>query len=125
MQPNLSTDITMVLFHSPYRTHNPSEADVFYVPYYPGHACYCYSSNIQSLEDNIAQLDEYLNASPYYRAGLPHLTTISKIEREHFAVTCPLLKHLINTMFRVIGIEEELSKGVKKAYSRVSIQPRF
>ena len=119
-QFNLEVILHHQLLYSPYRIHNASQAEVFYVPYYPAHACYCYSGKIDEIEKNIAQLVEYLENSPYYRAGRPHLTTISKIEREHFAGTCPLLKHINNDVFRVIGIEEELASGVKRAYSQVS-----
>ena len=117
-QFNLEVILHHVLQYSPYRTNNPSEAEVFYVPYYAAHACLCYATNTQALESNIQLLQRYLNKSPYHKDGLPHLTTIAKIEREHFTATCPLLKALNNTLFRVIGIEEELSMGVRKAYSK-------
>ena len=118
-QFNLEVIVHHQLLYSPYRTHNASQAEVFYVPYYPAYACYCYQGKIDALEKNIAQVVEYLESSPYYRAGRPHLITISKIEREHFAGNCPLLKHINNDVFRVIGIEEEFASGVKRAYSQV------
>lgn len=116
-QFNLEVLLHHVLLHSPYRTHDASKASVFYVPYYAAHACYCYSSEKTALEDNIRELQDFLLDSPFHRAGKPHLTTIGKIEREHYHSSCPLLVSLNTSLFRIIGIEEEVGVGVRRAVS--------
>ena len=65
---------------------NPEEADVFYVPYYGAHACFCmrppYSQDKNAVKENVELLFDVLNKSPYYKKGYLHLMALGKIERE-------------------------------------------
>ena len=118
-QFNLEVILHHVMLNSPFRTHNPARADVFYMPYYSTHACSCYGSAMtSSLEENIRELQRFLSESAYHKAGKPHLMAIGKTEREHFVPSCPLLKNVDTSLFRVIGVEEEMTPGVKSALSQ-------
>lgn len=103
---------------SAHRTFDPNEADVFYVPYYGALACFCHSAqqNTSNIIDNIEKLHAFLDKSQYFRSGKPHLLTISKIEREEAAATCPLLRIMDGANIRYIGIEQESNSGYRARF---------
>ena len=72
------------LLFSPYRTLNPAEADVFYVPFYEALNCFCKSwHNTTYLGEELEKkVISEINRLPYYSQGKPHVLSIAKIERE-------------------------------------------
>ena len=88
------------LLFSPYRTLNPEEADVFYVPFYGAVHCFCRSG--EQLE---SRLITEINRFPYYRQGKPHILSVGKIEKEQSSTTCPLLLQEWTWNTTALGIE--------------------
>ncbi|XP_067669692.1 uncharacterized protein [Haliotis asinina] len=94
------------LAHSRYRTYNPNEADVFYIPSYLGVMFFCrrLSMNVSSLT---TELFDTLNIWPYLKQGKPHFAALAKIEREQCSRRYPYLKnpHCRNVTY--LAIEKE------------------
>ena len=101
------------LLFSPYRTKDPAKADVFYVPYYAGLDCFCGSGGGENakrrLGARISKLFQYLRETGFLNGGKAHLMTLSKIQREHFTPSCPLLRHPDARSMIFAGLEEESS----------------
>ena len=97
------------LMHSPYRTLNPDEADVFFIPFYEASHCFCKrhmntTYNGTNLEHAVFQEIQRLG---YYKQGKPHVIAIGKIEREERTKSCPLLKQSWAWNMTAIGIESD------------------
>ncbi|XP_045164927.2 uncharacterized protein LOC123528917 [Mercenaria mercenaria] len=94
------------LLHSPYRTTNPDQADMFYIPAYTGLQCLTFSGNSQ---DFVNELFHYLETkeSKHFNSGKPHFSTLSKIQREQASQNCPTLRHSKTEAVTFIAIEKE------------------
>ena len=94
------------LMFSPYRTLDPYQADVFFIPFYEASHCFCsqygYNSEKEIMEES---LQKEINQLPFYRQGKPHLLPIAKIEKEESSERCPLLRQPWTWNITVIGIE--------------------
>jgi len=109
------------LKHSLFRTLNPEEADIFYIPAYTGLNCLTFRENgdhfVNSLFDYLNQ-----NSSKYYSSGKPHFMALSKIEREQASDMCTTLRHQDSGKITFIGIEREISPFIQHhAKGRVKI----
>ena len=69
------------LSHSVYRTKDPEQADVFYVPYYAQMLQHCTGKAIMGFDEKVL-MDLYMNITklPYFVAGKPHFTTLGQPE---------------------------------------------
>ncbi|KAH3816801.1 hypothetical protein DPMN_118324 [Dreissena polymorpha] len=94
------------LLHSPIRTMNPIEADIFYIPAYTGLNCLTFRDNDNEF---VNSLFEHLktNVSGNYFSTKPHVMAVSKIEREQGSEKCSLLRHPNTKGITFIGIERE------------------
>ena len=95
------------LMFSPYRTLNPEEADVFFIPFYEASHCFCKNTHNTSFNGLILEkaLEKEIMHWPYYRQGKPHLLAIGKIEKEESSNHCPLLTYPWTWNITAIGIE--------------------
>ena len=92
------------LLNSSMRTHEPDQADVFYIPYYGAVDCFCkYEEN----KPTIKLLVKFLRHQKYFRSDKMQVLSLGKIEREQASKSCSLLRshELHNVTF--IGIEQE------------------
>ncbi|XP_067651969.1 uncharacterized protein [Haliotis asinina] len=90
-QFSLEVIIHNQLLQSRYRTLNPEEADIFYIPAYLGVYFFCrWSTTIEQLQN---EMFDIIDAMPYFRQGKPHISTLAKIEREQAASDHPLLQN--------------------------------
>ena len=64
--------------NSQYRTNDPHEADIFYIPAYMGSLSFC----PEYILEKTKRLFQYLKTMPYFAQGKPHVTSLSKIEIE-------------------------------------------
>ncbi|XP_071085420.1 uncharacterized protein [Haliotis cracherodii] len=98
------------LANSRYRTYDPKEADVFYIPSYIGVMFFCkrLSANVSSLT---TELFEMLDTWPYFKQGKPHFAALAKIEREQSSTRYPYLKnpHCQNVTYLAIEKEAMIS----------------
>lgn len=94
------------LLHSPYRTSDPSRADMFYIPVYTGLHCLTFQGNSREFVNNLFKYLE-TKESTNYRSGKPHFSTLSKIQREQASPNCPTLQHPNTKNITFIGIEKE------------------
>lgn len=96
------------LMKSLYRTLNPDEADLFYIPAYVGTHCIFYNKYFfTKLTDQlILNLTEFLQSQKYYKEGKPHFSTISKIHREMASDFCPYLQYNITHNITFLSIEK-------------------
>ena len=91
--------------HSRYRTNNPWDADIFYVPAYMGSLNQCPKQQNRTGEI-ITRVFQYLNTMPYFRQKKPHLTSLSKIEREQVNI---VLSHPSWENLTYMTIEKDIS----------------
>lgn len=99
------------LLHSRYRTYDPGEADMFYIPYYSGLNCLCQRSGLtHNVTRNLEALREYMLRQKAFTSNKPHFMALAKIEREQAITSCPVLRHPLfmdyNTAF--VGIEKDI-----------------
>ena len=99
------------LLHSPYRTLDPTKADMFYIPFYSGLMCECDRDKSPELVHNFFN---YLRTLKYYRAGKPHFSTLGKIQREQTAESCPILRQRESSNITFIAIEKESNPSWNK-----------
>ena len=67
------------LLRSPYRTLNPWEADLFYIPFYSGLLSMYNKDNMMGNRGEISdRLFRYLHTMPFLKAGRSHFTTSSR-----------------------------------------------
>lgn len=106
------------LMYSPYRTHNPHETDVFFIPFYEASHCFCkrhYNTSYKGKALEEALISE-IHRLPYYRQGKLHLLPVAKIEREEMSPSCPLLKYDWTWNVTLIGIEALESRRTRAKY---------
>ena len=111
------------LLQSEYRTLQPEEADVFYIPFYPAMACACKTYERINLKELHTDLWNYLATMPYFsKAGRPlrpHFMALGTIERYHWSSNCPLLRDADRTNGIIfIGIEREPNNDIRKYFHR-------
>ena len=104
---------------------DPDEADIFYVPYYGGAACYCWDMDEEPINRNVDLLLSFLQNSSYFQAGKPHLLTASLIEQEQNHRTCPLITKLHPPNARYIGIEQHYYYGRERPELIVAPYPSY
>ncbi|XP_077982374.1 uncharacterized protein LOC144437325 [Glandiceps talaboti] len=110
------------MMYSSYRTKNASEADLYYIPFYPGIACFCRSFQKSSF-DLITLHQEmwhYITEKwPYFDMGKPHAMALAKIEREHWSQRCGILSEFdYANEIQFIGIEEEYNPAYRSYFKR-------
>ncbi|XP_066285674.1 uncharacterized protein [Branchiostoma lanceolatum] len=96
------------LLSSTYRTLDPEEADMFYIPYYPALASAC--EPINTIDNPLLdrELWQFLTVNyPYFEQGKPHMMALGRIEREHADVTGGILKTRESRSVTFVGIEHE------------------
>lgn len=96
------------LLKSSFRTLDPDEADIFYIPAYVGTHCvyhnnYYFTSKSEQL---ILNLTDFLQSQKYFRQGKPHFSTISHIHREMALHFCPYLTYNITHNITFLAIEK-------------------
>lgn len=94
---------------SPYRTLDPEQADLFYIPAYIGLQClYASFDNVSATNKLINELFAYLQSQPYFASGKPHFSSLAKIEREMQSIgCCPYLLHPQSANITFLSIERE------------------
>ncbi|XP_013417905.1 probable xyloglucan galactosyltransferase GT17 [Lingula anatina] len=102
------------LMHSTRRTNNPSEADLFYIPFYSALTCFCRQGDYDQLEQLYAYLRGEWGA---HFPSKPHFGILSKIEREQYSVNCPTLRHPDSRLVTWVGIEQEVVENNRKYYN--------
>ncbi|XP_070575587.1 uncharacterized protein [Ptychodera flava] len=110
------------MLQSEYRTLNTDEADLFYIPFYPGIACFCRSYQKGSFDLKSLHQDLWRNitsTSPYFEVGKPHVMALGKIEREQWSDRCGILREYnYANRIQFIGIEEEYKKAYRSYFNR-------
>ncbi|XP_048254881.1 xyloglucan-specific galacturonosyltransferase 1-like isoform X1 [Haliotis rufescens] len=101
------------LLQSQYRTMNPEEADIFYIPAYLGMFFFC--NRPKTMETLQTEMFNIVNAMPYLKQGKPHISTLAKIEREQATSEYPLLQNSKCRDVTYIVIEKEASDWYRKA----------
>ena len=98
----LDLTIHQRLLHSVYRTMDPEQADVFYIPYYAQMLQRCSHRKLMAFNLNTLT-DLYMNITelPYFAAGKPHFTTIGQPEWFYEMAHAP--KWIANVLY--IGVE--------------------
>ncbi|KAL4225989.1 hypothetical protein ACF0H5_013976 [Mactra antiquata] len=109
----LETLIHYKLLHSPYRTLDPKQADMFYIPAYTGLYCLTFKKDSPTFAKS---LFEYLETheAENFNSGKPHFSTLSKIQREQGSDMCPTLKHPATNRVIYFGIEKESNPNWEK-----------
>lgn len=94
---------------SPYRTLDPEQADLFYIPAYIGLQClYASFENVSATNKLINELFAYLRSQPYFASGKPHFSSLGKIELEMRSKgCCPYLLHPQSADITFLSIEKE------------------
>lgn len=94
---------------SPYRTLDPEQADLFYIPAYIGLQClYASFKNVSATNKLINELFAYLQSQPYFASGKPHFSSLAKIEMEMRSQgCCPYLLHPQSADITFLSIEKE------------------
>ncbi|XP_041352958.1 xyloglucan galactosyltransferase MUR3-like isoform X2 [Gigantopelta aegis] len=112
--------------HSRYRTNDPSEADVFYVPAYMGSMYFCHKYDNRTAE-SVKRLFHYLNTMPYFRQGKPHVTTLAKIEREQIDVISahPAWKNLTYMIIEKDDLDFRKMLGIESQRAIVVPYPSY
>lgn len=112
------------LLSSPYRTMDPNQAQVFYIPAYMGLACLCHQYSVTHSKQHqvsasrvlIDRLFHHLELLSAFMEGRPHFMSLGKIQREQASTTCPLLLHAKSKNITFITIEKESNPGTVKLY---------
>ena len=100
------------LLNSPYRTLNPLNADLFYVPFYGGLLSMYLVTKArfmdisETCQQHIDELYRCLSTMSFFKDGKPHFSTFGRIQAELEGARCPLLKHPYSTNITFIGIEK-------------------
>ncbi|XP_046563639.1 probable xyloglucan galactosyltransferase GT19 [Haliotis rubra] len=111
-QFSLEVIIHNQLLQSRYRTLNPEEADVYYIPAYLGIYFFCrWSTSMVQLQN---EMFDILDAMPYLRQGKPHISTLAKIEREQATSDHPFLQNEKCRDVTYLVIEKEASVWYRK-----------
>ncbi|XP_046375217.2 probable xyloglucan galactosyltransferase GT17 [Haliotis rufescens] len=100
------------LLQSQYRTMNPEEADIFYIPAYLGMFRFCNSSeSVTQLQDEMFKI---IHSMPYLKQGKPHISSLARIEREQAEKEYPLLMNPNCKSVTYIVIEKESLSEYRK-----------
>lgn len=99
---------------SPYRTLDPDEADIFYVPAYTALRCIVKDKDCQSCLFNryLSKLVSFLHQQPYFKEKRPHFSTIGKIHRDLANFDCPYLLYPVMKEINFFGIEKVLEEDM-------------
>ena len=101
------------LLNSAYRTKNPNEAHVFYIPSYVGLKCMSnHAWSEQYLDEYLNELETFLLNQTHFKEGKPHISSIAKIHREMAGYGCRYLYHPISKNITYFAIEKENSPNV-------------
>lgn len=101
------------LLHSPYRTTDPNQADMFYIPAYAGLNCLTFKEDSKLFAKEVFEHLEKHEAKNF-RSGKPHFSTLSKIQREQGSDLCPTLKHPATQNITFFTIEKESNPNWSK-----------
>lgn len=108
-QYSLEVIIHQKLLNSPYRTKNPDEADLFYVPAYTALRCIVKDKECNSCLFNryLSALVSFLQQQPFFKEKRPHFSTIGRIHREMADFDCPYLLYPLMKEITYLAIEKE------------------
>ena len=113
------------LMFSTYRTMDPKQANIFYIPAYVGLQCLCNlekNKQTKSMKKYFDDLSSFLQKQPYYKLGKPHFSSIGKIQREMMGMQCPYLVHPMTRNITYLSIEAEtFSKYLNNYNNRVKV----
>lgn len=99
---------------SPYRTLDPDEADIFYVPAYTALRCLVKDPECQSCLFNryLGKLVSFLHQQPYFKEKMPHFSTIGKIHGDLANFECPYLLYPVMKEINFFGIEKVMEENM-------------
>ena len=111
-----------VLFHqkllqSRFLTWDPTEADIFYVPYYVAMRCFCPAQEGEAM--NVEFWDILLKNYTYLHQGKPHFMALGKVEQELSSKHCPFLQGSNSHFFKYLLIEQTHLTRTRQYFKRL------